>query len=346
MNWRHVGVNDSAKSIKYCRSQLHNDSGCRDHFYDHPNTDLIPGLASPGNEWFDYLKEQKLRTYFNDHPFPIATQTTPKEVNFRYKGLSEWIGRGLSYFWYDHNWGFTLPGPRMPYSTTDPYEGLSGQVWGSHVYFEATAAAYKEHGIADRPIALTRDNGPNWKAKDPMGQALAGAGSPAHHRYPVWWTGDGVSLYASVVSMVLEAVHDFRAYVHSDCGGHGDRSSCPATMTGAPPEDKACSTPNDAALLRWTAHCVMGTIVRYVRCSDSWCHAVLSYCVILCPCFSWKCASVGDCRSGGCGGCGGCGGDGGGGGKKRQDRLHPIDAAQDNHDAVLACELLQTLCTL
>ena len=39
-------------------------------------------------------------------------------------------------------------------------------------------------------------------------------------------------------------------------------------------------------------------------------------------------------------------GGGGGGGKKRQDRLHPIDAAQDNHDAVLACELLQTRCTL
>jgi hypothetical protein len=84
MNWRHIGVNDSTKSIMYCRSQLHNDSGCRDHFYNHPNTDLIPGLASPGNEWFDYLKEQKLRTYFNDHPFPIATQTSPEEVNFRY----------------------------------------------------------------------------------------------------------------------------------------------------------------------------------------------------------------------------------------------------------------------
>ena len=51
------------------------------------------------NEWFEFLKSKKLRTYFNDHPFPVANQTTPKEVAFRYKGLSEWIGRGLSYWW-------------------------------------------------------------------------------------------------------------------------------------------------------------------------------------------------------------------------------------------------------
>ena len=77
---------------------------------DHPNTDLIPGLTMTNvtkgsvvtNEWFEFLKEKKLRTYFNDHPFPVANQTTPKEVVFRYNGLSEWIGRGLSYWWFDH----------------------------------------------------------------------------------------------------------------------------------------------------------------------------------------------------------------------------------------------------
>ena len=70
---------------------------------------------------------------------------------------------------------------------------------------------------------------------------------PAQHRYPVWWTGDGVVLVrssrltytyltqfnrlipldfplfssqqASVQSMVDSGVHDFKPYVHSDCGG-------------------------------------------------------------------------------------------------------------------------------
>ena len=77
---------------------------------------------------------------------------------------------------------------------------------------------------------------------------------------------------ASVESMVNEAVHDFRAFVHSDCGGHSDGSTCPHGSDGAPAEDKPCATPNDVALLRWTAHCALGTIVRFHqgrrRCSD------------------------------------------------------------------------------
>ena len=91
--------------------------------------------------------------------------------------------------WFDHNWAFTVPGPRMPFDTKDAYEGMSGQVWGSHVYYESTRRAYQDHGITTRPIALSRDNGPNWRAPaeggDIRSQCLEGAGSPAHHRFPV-----------------------------------------------------------------------------------------------------------------------------------------------------------------
>lgn len=258
MNWRHTGVNDTAGSVAYCRSQANNDPGCRDHFYHYENLDLMPGLDPAGNEWFRFLKQQQLRTYFNDHPFPLDNQTSPREVNFRYKGISEWIGRGLSYFWFDHNWAFTVPGPLQPFNTKADYKGLSGQVWGSHIYYEATKGAYAEYNITDRPIALSRDNGPNWRTPDPVQQTVVGAGSPAHHRFPVWWTGDGVPLLASVESMVNEAVHDFRSYVHSDCGGHGSGGH-----SQLPPANQSEGTPNDAALLRWTAHCVLGTVVRF-----------------------------------------------------------------------------------
>ena len=91
MNWRHIGANTSSAkerkdSIAVCRSQ--NASGalpsCRSHFYDQPNTDLLPGLTMGStNEWFEYLKSIDVRTYFNDHPFPVANQTTPEEVAFR-----------------------------------------------------------------------------------------------------------------------------------------------------------------------------------------------------------------------------------------------------------------------
>jgi hypothetical protein len=39
------------------------------------------------------------------------------------------------------------------------------------------------------------------------------------HRFPVWWTGDGVDLQASMESMVDSSLHGFKTYVHSDCGG-------------------------------------------------------------------------------------------------------------------------------
>jgi alpha-glucosidase (family GH31 glycosyl hydrolase) len=77
-----------------------------------------------------------------------------------------------------------------------------------------------------------------------------GNGVAAHHRYPVWWTGDGIPLMASVETMVDEAVHDFRPFVHSDCGGH----------VGG---HKGVKGPSDTMLLRWTSHCVFGTIIRF-----------------------------------------------------------------------------------
>jgi alpha-glucosidase (family GH31 glycosyl hydrolase) len=60
----------------------------------------------------------------------------------------------------------------------------------------------------------------------------------------VWWTGDSVQLDAAVQSMVDSGVHAMKPYVHSDCGGDG-------VVHG------------DVAHLRWTAHCVLGTILRF-----------------------------------------------------------------------------------
>merc|ERR1712113_736403 len=74
-----------------------------------------------------------------------------------------------------------------------------------------------------------------------------GSEHPSHHRYPVHWTGDNVNLQASVESMVDAGLHSFKPYVHSDCGGDwldpdGD---------------------TDGGLMRWTAHCAYGSILRF-----------------------------------------------------------------------------------
>ena len=94
---------------------------------------------------------------------------------------------------------------------------------------------------------LTAKNG-GFRPGQIDAQTFTGAGSPAHHRFPVWWTGDGVPLMADVGAMTNEAVHDFRSYVHSDCGGHGSCNSIdpphvPGQPPPPPPEDKPCETP-------------------------------------------------------------------------------------------------------
>ena len=60
MNWREIGI-DGNDTL--CRAQTDNNPLCRDHFYDYPNLDLMPGLASPSNEWFNFIKQQNLKTY-------------------------------------------------------------------------------------------------------------------------------------------------------------------------------------------------------------------------------------------------------------------------------------------
>ena len=92
----------------------------------------------------------------------------------------------------------------------------------------------------ERPVALTKFALPDWR---PGMDPIMHQESPSHHRYPVWWTGDGVPLQGSIESMVDSGVHGFKPYVHSDCGGDYAKDG--------------------GDLLRWTAHCVFGTILRY-----------------------------------------------------------------------------------
>mmetsp|Transcript_79763 Transcript_79763/g.247379 ORF Transcript_79763/g.247379 Transcript_79763/m.247379 type:complete len:866 (-) Transcript_79763:12-2609(-) len=218
-------------------------------YYSYPNTDLFPNFT----EWFGFLKAHRLRTYFNDHPFPVASrgagglQTSPEETDFRWQGLSEWMARGLTFWWFDHNWGFSIPPPFVNTSQTDgTWFGLDNAAWGSHVYFSSVAQFDKivrdpaGDAYYGRPMTLTKFGKPDWKpGMDPKGHQE----SPGQHRYPVWWTGDGVPLKASIESMVNAGVHDLKPFVHSDCGGDTLESG--------------------GDFLRWTAHCAFGTILRF-----------------------------------------------------------------------------------
>ena len=101
MNWRNTPHNHASNVSK---TQAVDD----EKRYDSPNTELMPDLAVPKTAWFDWIQAQTLRTYFNDHPGSAengtAMQTSAEEVNFRWNGLSEWMDRGLTFWWFDSNW--------------------------------------------------------------------------------------------------------------------------------------------------------------------------------------------------------------------------------------------------
>jgi hypothetical protein len=237
--------------------------------YDSPNTELFPDLAIPKSTWFDWIKAQGLRTYFNDHPSPAnngtALQTSPEEVEFRWDGLTQWMDSGLTYWWYDANWGVSIPPPNVdpvpcrkqpgcdPHShgATGSWDGMTNIVWGSHVYYEIMSRYVdlhpqrREHSEAmARPLTLTKFA--NGRHGHPTGGT-----HPAGHRYPVHWTGDSVSLSTTVGDMINAGIN-YMQYVHSDCGSHVHAG-----------QDNATAADEGGDNIRWTAMCTFSGIFRY-----------------------------------------------------------------------------------
>ena len=187
-----------------------NTSKGQDHFYDHPATQLFPNFT----EWFGFLKGKGLKTYFNDHPYPVGPQTSPEEIAFRWAGLSKWMDEGLDFWWFDRNWQFSIPPPfakaALPYEGGD-WQGLRNAPWGSHVYHTSVAEYYRRHPAkaGERPITLTKmATNSNPPFPDPN------VGSRHHevagqHQYPVWWTGDDVPLVDAVRTMVDQGITGF-----------------------------------------------------------------------------------------------------------------------------------------
>lgn len=237
----------------------------KDRFYNYPNTKLFPDFE----ELFTWQKDRGLRCFFNDHPFPVASrnagglQTSPEEVAFRWEGLTQWLGRGLAYWWFDLPWQISIPAP-MVNSSGDGgpmiWDGLDNAAWAAHVYYTITEQFNRrvknkegDKWYGGRPLTLTPFS-PLYPVVDPMTPSLQYAEHPAHHRYPVWWTGDAVPLHTSIRTMVDSGMHDFKPYVDTNCGGVG----------WGFPGDWLASAPTSAGdSIRWASHCAFGTILRF-----------------------------------------------------------------------------------
>lgn len=71
-------------------------------------TPTLLGPTQNKSEWFEYLEGKGLRTFLSDHPYPVARrdssaglQTSKAEVDFRWAGLSTWMAKGSTWWWFD-----------------------------------------------------------------------------------------------------------------------------------------------------------------------------------------------------------------------------------------------------
>ena len=94
--------------------------GTKGLYYNYPATDLFPSFANNSTAWFDYIHSHGLKTFFNDHPYPVGgNQTQPAEISFRYSGTA------FITFYYYHLVAF-IQGPMARSGSASASGSLSG----------------------------------------------------------------------------------------------------------------------------------------------------------------------------------------------------------------------------
>jgi alpha-glucosidase (family GH31 glycosyl hydrolase) len=165
------------------------------------NTNLFPDMA----RFLQEAHDQHVHVMFNDHPEPVSQiSLDPKELDFRYNGLSTLLNDGLDVWWFDRNWYVHL---------VTPFPNLKKEVWGMMLYHDTTARVRPNQ----RPLIMANVDGiDNGIRKRPMDVAA--------HRYPIQWTGDIGPDYDflrhAVENAVYSGVQSLFPYESDDLGGH------------------------------------------------------------------------------------------------------------------------------
>lgn len=167
------------------------------------NTKLFPNMAG----FLRQAHERNVRVMFNDHPEPQAAALDPKELQYRYDGLTSLLKIGVDVWWFDRNWRTHL---------NEPAPGIRREVWGMRLYHDITQK-FRPKG---RPLIMSNvqgiDNGRRTYASH-----------PAAHRYPFWWTGDTSAEWESVKKGIANAVDygviSLQPYLSEDLTGHFGR---------------------------------------------------------------------------------------------------------------------------
>src|ERR1041384_8206747 len=167
------------------------------------NTNLFPDMEG----FLRQAHERRVRVMYNDHPEPQAAALDPKELHYRYDGLTSLLKMGADVWWYDRNWHTHL---------NEPAPGIRREVWGMRLYHDITQRFRPDR----RPLIMSNVQGiDNAHRKYPS--------HPAAHRYPIWWTGDTAAnwdfLRMGIANAVDGGVVSLLPYMSEDLSGHTGR---------------------------------------------------------------------------------------------------------------------------
>ena len=166
-----------------------------------PNAKLFPNMA----RFLSEAHDKHVHVMFNDHPEPQApTALDPKELNYRFDGLTGLLDDGLDIWWFDRNWMVALK---------TPAPNLRKEVWGMRLYHDITLRDRPD----SRPVIMANVDGiDNGIRNRPM--------DVASHRFSIQWTGDIRPDYDYLRYGVENAVHagvcSLFPYMSEDLGGH------------------------------------------------------------------------------------------------------------------------------
>eukprot|EP01048_Picozoa_sp_COSAG05_P017933 COSAG05_NODE_2536_length_2932_cov_2.918814_1_plen_426_part_00 len=93
-----------------------------------PNTALIPDMAG----FISAVHALNVSLFFNDHPMqpdPSFAELSPKEIQFRWDGLTSLMDQGLDFWWFDCHWHDLIPGIQCP-SKAKKCDGIDYAAWG------------------------------------------------------------------------------------------------------------------------------------------------------------------------------------------------------------------------
>ncbi len=164
------------------------------------NTNLFPDMEG----FLRQAHARGVRVMFNDHPEPQAPALDPKELQYRYDGLTSLLKIGADVWWFDRNWHTHL---------NEPAPGIRGEVWGMRLYHDMT----ERFRPGQRPLIMSNVQGiDNGRRNYPA--------HPAAHRYPIWWTGDTSAEWESLKKGIANAVDygviSLQPYLSEDLTGH------------------------------------------------------------------------------------------------------------------------------